>query len=72
LSSTGFDLEPYSLNPTDDSFRPLPAQAGPTTNYPNERFLLSCSLLEDEQSNAYRILLQYDRKSRHRRIKKQP
>ena len=24
-----------------------------------------------EQSNAYRILLRYDRKSRHRRIKKQ-
>ena len=27
--------------------------------------------LVGEQSNAYRILLRYDRKSRHRRIKKQ-
>ncbi|WOO83158.1 Putative uncharacterized protein ART2 [Vanrija pseudolonga] len=30
----------------------------------------SRSLLVGEQSNAYRILLRYDRKSRHRRIKK--
>ncbi|KAH7043045.1 hypothetical protein BKA57DRAFT_508412 [Linnemannia elongata] len=29
----------FSHNPTDDSFGPLPAQAGPNTNYPNERFL---------------------------------
>lgn len=28
-------------------------------------------VLVGEQSNAYRILLRYDRKSRHRRIKKQ-
>src|SRR5581483_9088043 len=30
----------------------------------------SRSLLVGEQSNAWRILLRYDRKSRHRRIKK--
>ena len=30
-----------------------------------------CPVLVGEQSNAYRILLRYDRKSRHRRIKKQ-
>ena len=32
---------------------------------PTNRYLVG------EQSNAYRILLRYDRKSRHRRIKKQ-
>ena len=39
VSSTDSDLEAFSHNPTDDSFGPLPAQAGPNTNYPNERFL---------------------------------
>ena len=39
VSSMDSDLEAFSHNPTDDSFGPLPAQAGPNTNYPNERFL---------------------------------
>ena len=40
--------------------------AAPMTAFPtNRRFPVG------EQSNAYRILLRYDRKSRHRRIKKQ-
>src|SRR5690554_4647170 len=38
-SSTDSDLDAFSHNPTDDSFAPLSAQAGPNTNYPNERFL---------------------------------
>ncbi|KAK3820959.1 MAG: hypothetical protein J3R72DRAFT_352677, partial [Linnemannia gamsii] len=70
-SSTSSDLEMSSHNPTDDSLGPLPAQAGPFTDYPNEWFLSSCSLLVEERTNAYRILLQYDKNSRHRRIKKQ-
>ncbi|KAK3837377.1 MAG: hypothetical protein J3R72DRAFT_476957 [Linnemannia gamsii] len=35
----GSELKAFSHNPTDDSFWPLPAQAGPNTNYPNEWFL---------------------------------
>ncbi|OAQ22752.1 hypothetical protein K457DRAFT_1882124 [Linnemannia elongata AG-77] len=35
----GSGLEAFSHNPTDDSFGPLAAQAGPNTNYPNERSL---------------------------------
>jgi len=38
---------------------------------PTKRNLLVTRRLVGEQSNAYRILLRYDRKSRHRRIKKQ-
>ena len=37
-------------------------------DYPHQQ---RCFILVGEQSNAYRILLRYDRKSRHRRIKKQ-
>ncbi|OAQ32551.1 hypothetical protein K457DRAFT_888826, partial [Linnemannia elongata AG-77] len=40
-ASTGSDLETFSHNPTDDSFGPLPAQAGPNTNYPNNEQFLS-------------------------------
>ncbi|KAJ3910778.1 hypothetical protein F5877DRAFT_93828 [Lentinula edodes] len=72
VSSTGSGLEAFSHNPADDSFAPLPDRTGANTKYLNERFLSSRSLLVGEQSNAYRILLRYDRKSRHRRIKKQP
>ncbi|KZT12313.1 hypothetical protein LAESUDRAFT_641849 [Laetiporus sulphureus 93-53] len=71
VSSTDSGLEAFSHNPADDSFAPLPDRTGANTKYLNERFLSSRSLLVGEQSNAYRILLRYDRKSRHRRIKKQ-
>ncbi|KAI9241609.1 MAG: hypothetical protein BYD32DRAFT_484029 [Podila humilis] len=35
----GHIKEAFSHNPTDDSFGPLPVQAGPNTSYLNERFL---------------------------------
>ncbi|KAF1344340.1 hypothetical protein EJ07DRAFT_147379, partial [Lizonia empirigonia] len=63
------DLEAFSHNPADGSFAAMPGQTAAKTNYLKPR---SRSLLVGEQSNAYRILLRYDRKSRHRRIKKQP
>ncbi|KAL1932415.1 hypothetical protein VTP01DRAFT_9471 [Rhizomucor pusillus] len=65
------DLEAFSHYPADGSFAALAFQPTAKTNYLNEGFLSSRSLLVGEQSNAYRILLLYDRKSRHRRIKKQ-
>ncbi|KGQ00652.1 hypothetical protein PAAG_12692 [Paracoccidioides lutzii Pb01] len=70
-SGTDSDLEAFSHNPADGSVAALPGQTAAKTNYLNQRFLSSRSLLVGEQSNAYRILLRYDRKSRHRRIKKQ-
>ncbi|CDZ98108.1 hypothetical protein [Phaffia rhodozyma] len=57
VSSTDSDLEAFSHNPADDSFAPLPDRTGANTNYLNEQFLSSRSLLVGEQSNAYRILL---------------
>ncbi|PWY61824.1 hypothetical protein BO70DRAFT_304625, partial [Aspergillus heteromorphus CBS 117.55] len=71
-SGTDSDLEAFSHYPADGSVAALPGQTAAKTNYLNQRFLSSRSLLVGEQSNAYRILLRYDRKSRHRRIKKQP
>ncbi|ORY75493.1 hypothetical protein BCR37DRAFT_339913, partial [Protomyces lactucae-debilis] len=65
------DLEAFSHNPTDGSFAAMPCQTAAKTNYLKRRFLSSRKFLVGEQSNAYRILLRYDRKSRHRRIKKQ-
>ncbi|PKX99751.1 hypothetical protein P168DRAFT_277227, partial [Aspergillus campestris IBT 28561] len=70
-SGTDSDLEAFSHYPADGSVAALPGQTAAKTNYLNQRFLSSRSLLVGEQSNAYRILLRYDRKSRHRRIKKQ-
>ncbi|KAK3844290.1 MAG: hypothetical protein J3R72DRAFT_365827, partial [Linnemannia gamsii] len=64
-SNTGSDLEAFTRNPMDDSFGPMPAQAVPNINYPNQRFLCSRSLFLGGQSNAYRILIQYDRKTQH-------
>ncbi|KAK3810625.1 MAG: hypothetical protein J3R72DRAFT_356657, partial [Linnemannia gamsii] len=61
-------LEAFSHNLTDDSLGSFPAQASANTNYSNE---CSRSLLVGEQLNAYWILLQYDRKNRHQRIKEQ-
>ncbi|KAF2240169.1 hypothetical protein BU26DRAFT_443545, partial [Trematosphaeria pertusa] len=72
LSGMDSDLEAFSHNPADGSFAAMPRQTAAKTNYLNPRFLsVYISLLVGEQSNAYRILLRYDRKSRHRRIKKQ-
>ncbi|KAI8606575.1 hypothetical protein EDD21DRAFT_410049 [Dissophora ornata] len=39
LGPTDSDLEAFRHNPTNDSFGPLLAQAGPNTNYPDEVFL---------------------------------
>ncbi|KAL2185847.1 hypothetical protein L209DRAFT_687820, partial [Thermothelomyces heterothallicus CBS 203.75] len=64
------DLEAFSHYPADGSFAALPGRTTAKTNYLNQRFLFSRSLLVGEQSNAYQILLRYNRKSRHRRIKK--
>ena len=55
----------------------LSCRAGPiirvpaATSPPPRGLYPPCRQLVGEQSNAYRILLRYDRKSRHRRIKKQ-
>ncbi|KGQ00651.1 hypothetical protein PAAG_12689 [Paracoccidioides lutzii Pb01] len=60
-SGTDSDLEAFSHNPADGSVAALPGQTAAKTNYLNQRFLSSRSLLVGEQSNAYRILLRYDR-----------
>lgn len=52
---------PQTTTPLSGRDRPVSRRSKPSSR----------SLLVGEQSNAYRILLRYDRKSRHRRIKKQ-
>ncbi|PLB42890.1 hypothetical protein P170DRAFT_314685, partial [Aspergillus steynii IBT 23096] len=56
-SGTDSDLEAFSHYPADGSVAALPGQTAAKTNYLNQRFLSSRSLLVGEQSNAYRILL---------------
>ena len=65
---------PFSLPRSRSSCRPCTCSSlcTATSQWPHRLFPpIGHKHLVGEQSNAYRILLRYDRKSRHRRIKKQ-
>ena len=71
-SGLAWDIEPFSLPRSRSSCHMCACSSCDTVTSHKGTFPTNkVQNLVGEQSNAYRILLRYDRKSRHRRIKKQ-